>query len=258
MSEGEETKRIKKVRERILKSGFPLEIEIGNILRKGGWLVGNQWPYKDKVTKKIRLIDILAMRFSLQPPRLAISLLVECKKRAKGEWIFHTQEKEKEFLPLLGTLFDFLNKISGTTFGETVTDLTPDEIMASNFSGLHLLDKTIRIGVFCIPPSKAKDDFHEAKMQIISALEGMKNSLKPFIVFPTIVLDGAIFEYYQENGETRIMPINHVQFISFIPESEGMYPCMIDVVRKDYFNKFLRIINRDFYILTHLLKTKGA
>ncbi len=249
-------KRIDRVRKRVLESGFPSEIEVGNILRKDGWLIGNQWPYRDKASNKIRPIDILAMKFSLQPPKLAISLLIECKKRLKGQWIFHTQEKQKEFLPLLGTIFDLLKKVKGTSFGETLTNLTPDDIMASVFSGLHLLDKNIRIGVFNISPKEGKDDFHEATMQIMSALEGMKNSMKSFIVFPTIVFTGDMFEYYQENGETKIQPINHIQFITFVPEAKGMYPCMIDVVRKSYFNEFLRIINRDFYIFLQLIKGK--
>jgi hypothetical protein len=255
MSVDRNQKRIKKIREHILKSGFPSEVEIGTVLRKDGWLVGNQWPYRDKTTGKIRPVDILAMKFGFPQSWLAISLLIECKKRFKGEWIFHTQEKEKEFLPLLGTLFDLLNKIKGTTFSQKITDLTPDDIMASMLSGLHLLDKTIRIGVFSITP-KGKDEFHEAVMQIISALEGMKNSMKSFIIFPSIVFTGDMFEYYQENGETKIQPINHIQFITFIPESEGMYPCMIDVVRKSYFNDFLRMVNRDFYILSQLIRGK--
>lgn len=52
MSERKEQEKMKKIREYILKSGFPLEIEIGNILRKNGWLVGNQWPYIDLESKK--------------------------------------------------------------------------------------------------------------------------------------------------------------------------------------------------------------
>lgn len=252
----ENQKRIDRIRKRVLESGFPSEIEVGNILRKDGWLAGNQWPYRDKISNKIRSIDILAMKFNLQPPRLAISLLIECKKRSKGEWIFHTQEKQREFLPSLGALFDLVQKISGTSFGETLTDLTPNEIMASAFSELHLLDKNIRIGVFSISPKKGKDDFHEATMQIMSALEGMKNSMKSFIVFPAIVFTGDMFEYYQKNGDTKIFPINHLQFITFVPESEGMYPCMIDVVKKSYFAEFLRMINRDFYILSQIMKGK--
>ena len=255
MSIDKNQKRIKKIRERILKSGYPSEVEIGTILRKDGWLVGNQWPYRDKITGKIRPVDILAMKFGFPQSRLAVSLLLECKKRLKGEWIFHTQEKEKEFLPLLGALFDFLNKIKGTAFSQEVTDLTPDDIMASTLSGLHLLDKTIRTGIFSVTP-EGKDDFHEAVMQIISALEGLKNSMKLFVIFPTIVFSGDMFEYYMENEETKIKPINHIQFITFVPESEGMYPCMIDIIRKSYFKEFLRIVNRDFYILSQLIRGK--
>jgi len=48
-----EKDKIKRIRERILRSGFPLEIEIGNSLREYGWAVFNQMPYVDKETEKI-------------------------------------------------------------------------------------------------------------------------------------------------------------------------------------------------------------
>jgi len=202
---------------------------------------------------------VLAMKMRLQPPRLGVLLIIECKKSLKHEWVFHTQEKESEFLPLLGTLIDFVKKIKSTPFADKLTNLTASDIMASKLSGLHVFDKAIKIGIFnIIPSSTGKDDFYEATKQIISALESMSEGVKSFIVFPTIVFDGEIFEFYQENNETKILPINHLQFMSFEEARAGMFPCLIDVVRKTYFSEFLRMIERDFYIFAELVKIKGV
>lgn len=257
-----EQEKIKKIRECILKSGYPLEVEIGNFLRKNGWLVGNQVPYVDKESGKIRPVDVLAMKFRLQPPRLGVMLLIECKKSLKHDWIFHTQEKEKEFFPLLGMIVDFLKKFENIPFDDELTNLSTKNLMASKLYCLHLLDNAIKIGVFnIISSAKAKDDFYIATNQIISAVSSQRDKTPrtvPTITFPVIVFDGDIFEFYQENDEPKILPINHLQFMSFEKAEAGMSPCLIDVVRKTYFSEFFRIIERDFHILTQLVKLEGV
>ena len=256
MSEKKEQEKIKKIREYLLKSGFPLEVEIGSILRKNGWLVGNQWPYVDKESGKIRPVDVLAMKMTRG---LGVLLLIECKKSIKHDWVFHTQEKERELLPLLGTLVDLLKKFKSFPFAGKLANLTAANIMASKLSGLHLLDNAIKIGVFnVIPSSKDRDDFYVAINEILSAIVGMRESMKAFIAFPAIVFDGDMFQFYQENNETQILPINHLQFISFEKAQAGMLPCLVDVVRKSYFSEFLRMIERNYSILTDLIKMSGG
>lgn len=255
MSEAKEKQKIEKIRERILQSGFPLEIEIGNILRKNGWLVTNQWPYTDKITEKIRTLDIVAIKMRPQPPRplgLGVMLLVECKKSLKQDWVFHTQEKGKEFFPAIMTILDLVQKLVKIvpSAGELL-NLTYDKIMATKLSGLHVLDKAIKIGVFNMSAGSGESDFYKATNQISSALGSMGESMGSFIGFPTIVFDGEIFEYYQQNGEPQILPINHLQFMSF---REDMEPCLIDIVRKTYFSEFLKIIENDSGILTEFAK----
>ena len=105
-----------------------------------------------------------------------------------------------------------------------------------------------------VPPSQ-KDDFFEAMQQINSAIEGRADSTKSSIVFPVIVFDGELYEFYQENNETIVLPINHIQFMSF---GKGRQAFLIDVVRKSYFSDFLTIIERDFQILKDFAETEVA
>lgn len=264
--ESAESGKAKKIREYILKTGYPLEIEIGNILRKNGWLVGNQWPYLDKKDGKIRAIDILAMRMRPQQPQLGLLMIVECKKGEKHEWAFYTQQKENEFLPMTGALVDLVRKLAkppisdklrqlyaNATLGELFALKTHSSALLSRLSELHLLDKNIKIGVCNVVPS-AKDDFFEATQQLISTFENMGEGIKSFIVFPVVVFDGEIYEFFQQENDLKVLPINHVQFVSF---EKSMTPCMIDVVRKTYFPTFLQIIENDFMILSDIISYKG-
>jgi hypothetical protein len=264
MNNPEEQEKIRKIREYISKSGFPLEIEIGNILRKEGWLAGNQWPYTDKTTGKIRLVDVLGMKMEAKPPRFLPLLFIECKKSVTHGWAFYTQEKEKEFLPALVTIVDFVKKLANPPLSTRLEELMPDAVLSQitglvtprlealgNLSKLHFLDKTIKIGVACAIPSGKRDDFFEAKMEIASALESLGEGQSSSIVFPVIVFDGDMFEFYQEDDQTKISPINHIQVMEF---RKNAYPCLIDVVRKPYFSEFLKKIEQDFSILTDFLK----
>lgn len=264
MNETKEQNKIRKIREYILKSGFPSEIEIGNILRKNGWLVVNQYPYIDKDTKKIRAIDVLAMKPISQPPVLGSLLLIECKKSEKHDWVFHTQQKEREFLPLIGTIVDCFKKIAKSPLSDKLEQLvrnaavgelfgleTPSSDLWAKLSGLHILDKAIKIGVLSVIPD-SKDDFFEATQQIISALENLVEGTKYFIIFPVIVFDGEIYEFYQENDEMKVLPTNHIQFMSY---GKDMSPCLIDITRKTYFSEYLKMIDRDSQILLNLVST---
>jgi len=46
----------------IMKSGYLLEIDVADLLRKDGWIVFSQYPYRDQKENETRLVDILAMK----------------------------------------------------------------------------------------------------------------------------------------------------------------------------------------------------
>lgn len=269
MEPDKERQRIKEIRDYILKTGFPSEVEIGNILRKRSWLVINQFPYMDKETQKIRAVDIFALKLGLPFPVFGFSIIIECKKAEKHCWVFHTQQKEAEFLPALATIIDFVKKLDKPPFAERIRQLATADSLSSLFgikpslvgffeklAGLHALNKNIKIGVFNVLPSpKSRDDFLEATQQANSALESMSEITKSSIVIPVIVFDGEIYEFYQDNNDIKVFPTNHVQFISF---GKDRMPFLIDVLRKSYFEEFLTIIEKDFQILSDFIGTVTA
>ena len=109
-----------------------------------------------------------------------------------------------------------------------------------------MLDKSIKIGILNM--GAGKQDFHVATQQIMSATEVAKEGMQLCCVYPVIVFDGELFEFYQENGE-KVLPVNHLQYRSFWQRS-----MLIDVVRKEYFQKFLEKIEKDLLILSNFLE----
>lgn len=69
------------------------------------------------------------------------------------------------------------------------------------------------------------------------------------------MFDGAIYEFYEEKDEMEVLPVNHLQFVSYDEEAR---PCMIDVVRKTYFSEFLQIIENDFEIYNEVLSNRSG
>jgi hypothetical protein len=258
LGEDKESEKIQKIRKYLLKSGYPLEVEIGGILRRSGWLVINQWPYLDN--KQVRTADILAAKTNLST-KLGLSLLIECKKAEKHCWVFHTQQKENEILPLLVTLLDFLREITNPAVSgklqQLLTNAKMGEILGldtrssrllAKLESLHTLKKDTKIGVFNVIPD-SKDDFFEATQQINSAIENLPEAMKHLVIFPVIVFNGEMYEFYGETESMKILPINHIQHILFGP---SLSPYLIDVVRKSYFSEFLKTVEMDAQILSEI------
>ncbi|MFH1065840.1 MAG: hypothetical protein V1734_05030, partial [Nanoarchaeota archaeon] len=93
----------KKIKEDILKSGFPLELEVSSKLEKKGWhIFQNEYVSEYNPDKNIDQeyeIDILALKlfekeisgFKFQFwPRI----IIECKKSKNHPWVFFTREKQ--------------------------------------------------------------------------------------------------------------------------------------------------------------------
>lgn len=79
---------IKNLKEDILKSGLPTEIKVSRELIDDGWNVRNQYAYVDRMTHKIRTIDILALKKFKNI--LNFHFFIECKKSVDHQWIFYT------------------------------------------------------------------------------------------------------------------------------------------------------------------------
>ncbi len=90
------------VAEEIRKSGFPLEIEVADILQRHGWEVIPSSFFYDYDTEEYREIDILAYNHvgtalkgsANYPYRITMGLVLECKKREDTALVFFPRPRD--------------------------------------------------------------------------------------------------------------------------------------------------------------------
>ena len=81
------------LKQKIKKTGYPLEIQISSLLDKKNWgTVQNTCSYFDREEGKLRDIDITVGNF-YGPPKIAplmlfTQLIIECKKSDNFAWVF--------------------------------------------------------------------------------------------------------------------------------------------------------------------------
>lgn len=217
---------IKNLKKAILNSGIHLEIQVSQLLQKSGWKTVNQFPYFDEIDKKIRALDVVAMK--------KIGLAIECKKATDHPWTFFVVPKSDPWPKII------LEKGAiRTTMGK--------EVPPSQFPKSHILDEKINVGTIEYTPFSKKDDFFEAKHQVLSGLHYANPSKETkelgFPVYPVIVFEGKMWEFYLDKGELQLKPLEYLHFIASSPLSQGDF--LIDVVNITYLPKFLEAVDQE-------------
>jgi hypothetical protein len=76
-----------KIAQSIGKTGFKLEYEIGNILRKSGWQLISNRCYIDDLEGTVREIDLLAYKVSsVKDFSIYTAMIISCKKSEANAW----------------------------------------------------------------------------------------------------------------------------------------------------------------------------
>lgn len=94
------------VAEQILRSGFPLEIELSELLEARHWEVMPSVSYYDFDLDEFREIDLLAYKTIARsvkdapnyPYEIVIALVIECKKREGVAWVFFPRPRRSDDL----------------------------------------------------------------------------------------------------------------------------------------------------------------
>lgn len=237
---------IENILEAIKKSGLPLEIFVSSLLEKDEWSVKNQINYIDPDKKIERPIDVTAEKIVLTnqvKDFIYFELIIECK-RDIGNLVFYTVKEDNWKRFIMNDYF------------QGVWDKETDGFnFFDRFDG-HYLDQNKRIGVIHFEPLKdgKKEKFQSAKYQVIKALRHQIRERKNYlnkhsdsfhhhelrIYYPVIVFDGSFFELTYEH-DLKLEKTEHILY-KFNHRGK-MY--LIDVVTKEYFPKYLSLINKE-------------
>ena len=256
---------IERIKEDIEKSGFPLEIEVSQILEMHGWKANNQQYYLDQDEGKRRTIDIIAhvadhSQVGDYTP-FHVSLVIECKSSSKP-WVFWTTQKDKEIFSFPITLVKHWARPRGITAERKMYD---DWLKWMPYSHIYSPDLN-RVAVIHYEPFKEGKghEIFEASNQVIKALSFILTRFKEsalklpnlyplFVLYPVIVYDGHLFDLRIENGESRLFPTQYSQYSTSTLEEFFL----IDVIKKEFFSAYLEKLNTEMDKMKNELKKQA-
>jgi len=269
--------------EQIKKSGYPLEIEISNLLDKGKYAVFNTQYYYDEETKQGRDIDIYAMPLechpseeNLAPFNVRTELAVECKKSETHAWVFYTRPR----IPVSSIYMSGQYRTSVPTLAKHSEDsfnwllkgdildllyskferiaIAYDEVKEKKIEkeGMNGKGKTAssRREVFEASSQLVKFACYEMH-QIFGRIERFSkpsSKLEHIVVFfPTIAFDGDMFEVSFESGEPKLEKKNHILLLTHhrCPYCQKVESFTVSIVHRSYFSEFMRTLEADFYAI---------
>jgi hypothetical protein len=194
----------KKIEEWLLSQGYPLEMSVASEWRNGGFSVTQSHYYSDPENTSLREIDVVAS-YKEWSGCINIEFVTECKVSKKSPWLLFSSEHALEgFNRLFGyctnsesarkALIDkgintvmalpWMKKIGRTAYGMTQAFTTGE-------------DMTFKAATSVLKAAIARKKLFE------------NQSWKPFVfVFPSIVVDGLIFDcYLDEAGRLSVEPV---------------------------------------------------
>jgi hypothetical protein len=184
----------KKIKDGIKKSGFPLELKIGNILDKKNWeyTIGN--IYKDFETDKYRESDIQASRVI---NGFEVHLFIECKKSEDKQIVLYAPKRDKSFTNKSSWLKVF-PKLKSFNDNKYIVEKAIGE-----FLGLKFFDRTMPTAKSIIVTRG--DQVTQDNITYLSSINGLiKSSIQAgasglisgelrCIFFHIVVFDGRLF-----------------------------------------------------------------
>jgi len=269
------------IREQILKSGFPLEIETYSILEQNNWMAFANDYYFDEDEKKEREIDLTAVPFPefdnkfniinrVEPFSLDIELAIECKKIDTHAWVFFTWPSTSGLF-YSGQTLDFM-QIRTNDFESSLFDVIlspPDTGGLLHYSKFDRLARSYvevkiegqdggRKDIFTACNQLTKFIAYSFQRRVDRLAKDPDHVM--IMVFPVIVFDGDLYEAtLGETGNIILSRRKHILLarhskLSFAGTDERSF--LIDVVAKGYFEDYLKAVRLDIRNIEQSLLSK--
>lgn len=257
-------------------SGFPLELFVSSKLSKYDQSSVNQYFF-DSTGAVARSIDFFVPHFVASEGGIGFSsnLVIECKKSSKDAWVFyelngiiHSQ--------LSGQLIDYENYLTGDYEKMNVKwKLNFSRVLHYNANTKSKMSRQFNVinkGAKSERDIKSKNSIFEALNQILKFIEyrtkkAEKNIANRFlngkvrpifmVYYPVIVFDGLLVNAFLDNNEElKIEKIKHVVLsYDYQPDyCENPQTFYVDIVQKDYFEEFLKILEEESNMINRQLK----
>jgi hypothetical protein len=256
---------IKQILNDMDQQGFPLEVQVTEILKTHDWEVYSQQAYLDVETGKQRTIDIESVKTIDLPKEewvFQVRLMIECKKCIKP-WVFYISDTNKEKITIqLGIDAQIHTDQMSQLECPSNFDKTKDKI--KDAENQYLFKRELAKPIFSKLAYLTYEPFtngkgksiHRAQKQVIGAIIDLNRKLRQdknrellhcIFLKPVIILDGQLYAYQnmnliKEKGLYYSVNFNDSRFT-------------IEVITADYLETYLKGINKELNDLQRLFET---
>lgn len=244
-----------KISDHILKSGFPLEYQVRELINKANAMVSKQTrseieshaTFLDPDDDKSREIDVFWVipSWHKEAPSLHYNYYFECKSSEKNSWVFFTEP-----IPKPSALHSFSDNMSNL---QILSDLYSEPTRTIGSPIFYGHSSRLAFSYLTYPES-SPDIIRSAMFQVIKPgfvdnedyLDDLLGDKCEFIqsaalFFPIIVYSGYLFEYSldPQTKSHKLLPAKHIiaSFAHSFNRHRRIF--LVDVVRSDYLPKYL-------------------
>ncbi len=263
-----------KILQEIEKSGFPLELEIIEKLRGEGVLTfpNISFQVQNGLTHEIDILSIIFDKIYEPKSGVAgIQLLVECKKTEKYPWVFF----DEGYNPLtdafgLGAKVDYSTDvvINDKKFNP-LQSMFNTQFAGHHFNNFNFPKARTHFEAFKKPNEqttiyKAITNIFSGRKFLNEWFDDTKKNEdgkgRTFLNHFVIILDGLLLYATKEKDSFAINEVNHLLLLTFDTQENthtGLLDneIVIDVIKKEYFPEYLKLLKRDAELFNkHLAK----
>lgn len=265
------------IKNHILSSGYPLEIQISNIVdQNGNFVINNTAYFFDEELHTGRSIDMALMSMNsfkpeLQPLFLRVDVPIECKKSESHAWVFYERKK-------LDTNAIYMDGQIGSTVQELASEVPCfKHIIADKFRLHYSAFKTIAIAYdeVKIQGNSDKRQIFEAINQLIKYIcyethttitrvsdfgRQKDNEISIMLMLPVIVFDGLLYKASFDSGQLEIKEAIHILLHTQYrcPYCNKVESYAIDVIHSSFFPEFLLLLNANIINSTNALNSEKS
>jgi hypothetical protein len=263
-----------KIIDEIEKTGFPTEIRCASILEQKGWGILHNPSYIDDIENISREFDIRAYKkwsYSVASDQYGIGvyLIIECKKSEKP-WVFFTTPEKYQFTRLGDIIkWNYQNK---KIFSDSYS--SDSFISDASLKEYHHYFQKPYLARTYFEPFKNQSKNEASQMIFTAIMSSIKATLFHLqdrvannwlhLYYPLIIFNGELFEAkIDPEKNIQVLEAPHIQlsFSYMIPQRERTYSIwegqrkfIIDIIKENYIEDYLRIIENEHLILRDSLQ----
>lgn len=220
-----------RLEEWLADSGYPLEMQVAEAFRRAAFNVFQAQYYLDAETGKAREFDVAALRSTGGLQTIEVKVVVECKRSPDKPWVLFTNKvHQTSILPFLRTAGsragrDFIRRARRDDIVKRLAHYqNPERIAYGMTQGF----------------TNGEGVAYKATMSAANAaLWSIKNheeAVEPYeaiglVVFPVIVVDAPLFEYYLDEDTAALNRIS--RGILNVTHPGGLRMMHLDVLTRE-------------------------